>query len=492
MKSLIPFILLSLCAVSSVAQTRFSVSVTGLKKEFILVEKPFRGQFFPAAPQKVLANKRGKFQIEIMGSETGFMNIYFGDGHKARVFLEPGRSNSLYVDLSNFERSLSFDGPQAAQNQFLNELGRRPLTLSGGDMLAARSFGDRELTPKEHYFDMVDHIEAEKKILGKKGKKKFSEAFTTAVQRDIVFYYTCVFSMNAGMAIRALNADETPDLHQKWAYYWSKAFEKQLFRQRTSTVSEYYTLALDFYLADFRLDCLGDILYDDPNKAIGEQFLEYDRILWEELDGKQLEYALAAVFSQRALMGNNEIILSDLFEKYKNDFPASPYLGLFERAVSPIKEISKEEATALPEGVVDMGRKGEINSMEELIGQFAGKVVYVDIWATWCNPCLFEFRLKKPLENFVAGKDIALLFISVDDEDRREKWRKTIVENNLKGHHLLANFSLRDELIDRYGDGSNLTVPRYLIFDKYGKLVDGDAKQPSQNSNLFKDLMRYY
>ena len=69
----------------------------------------------------------------------------------------------------------------------------------------------------------------------------------------------------------------------------------------------------------------------------------------------------------------------------------------------------------------------------------------MDIWATWCSPCLFEFRQKKPLEKFMDGKEIVVIYISVDNEDRRERWQNIVMENDLKGYHILANFSLRDE-----------------------------------------------
>ena len=68
---------------------------------------------------------------------------------------------------------------------------------------------------------------------------------------------------------------------------------------------------------------------------------------------------------------------------------------------------------------------------------------------------------------------------------------KTISENNLRGYHILADYSLRDELISRFGEAGNLALPQYLIFDKTGNIAVVDAKKPSHNSLLFRQLEQY-
>ena len=41
-----------------------------------------------------------------------------------------------------------------------------------------------------------------------------------------------------------------------------------------------------------------------------------------------------------------------------------------------------------PEGeVVIVEDHLQINSFDELTAKFKGKVLYIDIWATWCGPC---------------------------------------------------------------------------------------------------------
>ena len=48
---------------------------------------------------------------------------------------------------------------------------------------------------------------------------------------------------------------------------------------------------------------------------------------------------------------------------------------------------------------------------------YAGKVVLVDLWATWCTPCLASFPFYAELERKYGPKGFAVLAVSVDTED---------------------------------------------------------------------------
>ena len=472
------------------AQTRFSVMVKNYFADFIYVEKPVKGKYFPQAPEKVLEGKKGRFIIEMEDGTPGFLSIHFGEGRRVKVFLESGRTSGMEVDMDNFERSLKFSGPQADQNKFLNSLDRsaaRPLF----DAFSARSGGGGELRPKDFYLSVVDHIEAEKKILEKKGKKKFSEAFKAALEKDIVFYHIFRFTNMVAKDYQKHKAGQKSRFTSKWAEYWAKAYQISDFSDAGAGVTEYYLLTLDHYLNAYRLGYMEENQYLDPDLKMGEQYLEFDRLMWKDFSGEPLEYGLAGVLSQRAVRGKGEPILYDLFIKFKNDFPNSRYLKPFEKAAAPIGSYLEEEKVKLPAGIVDLGDLGEFHSMADVLRQFEGKVVYMDVWATWCSPCLFEFRQNRPLEEFADGKEIVFLFVSVDEVDRKERWQKIISENKLKGYHIMADFTLRDELISRFGKAGNLALPHYMIFDKSGKLVNGNAKQPSHNSLLFRQLEQY-
>ena len=481
---------LVLAAGYATAQLKFSGTIKGLKEDYIFVTKPFEGKFFPALAERVELDRKGRFEIEFPGDEPGFLMLSLEGGRMLRVFLEPGKENTVTADLKNWESSVVFEGPHADENRFLQSLTRLQLPAGGGLANWKTGFSTEKATPKDVYLNVTDHLEAEIKVLKKAAKKDFSERFQKAMEADIRYYYACIFGSIAFQEWKKSKANNG-SFDGKWAEYWSKFFEQKDLNNLSAAVSEWYLPYICHYIEDYRLDFMQENEFVDADTTKGEQFLEYDRLIWKYFSPKVQEYAAAGIFSQAALRGRNESMLVDLFQKFKNDFANSHFTPLFEQAVTPVVMNVEESKKRLPEGMEQIGVDEEINSMDDLLKKFKGKVIYLDIWATWCTPCLFEFRKHHPLETWAEGKDIALVYLSVDNDDRLERWHEIIEENHLTGYHLIANFILRDELINTYGNGETLALPRFMIFDKKGKLVEKQAKQPSHEVLLFRQLEQY-
>ncbi len=197
-----------------------------------------------------------------------------------------------------------------------------------------------------------------------------------------------------------------------------------------------------------------------------------------------------------ALKGRGEPILVGLKDKFKADYPDSKFNQPLESLISASSTNTNEQpgnaGHSFSSGINVLGMDEEISSIRDLVGKFKGKVVYMDIWATWCTPCMFGMNHHEPIGQFSKGKDIVLLYVSVDDEERRARWEKVIEDKHLTGYHILSNYALRDELIQQFGDGAYLPLPTYLIFDKKGKLMERNAKQPSHNTLLFNQLSQYH
>lgn len=103
-----------------------------------------------------------------------------------------------------------------------------------------------------------------------------------------------------------------------------------------------------------------------------------------------------------------------------------------------------------------------------------GKVVLVDVWATWCGPCKAEIPHLKKLEEEMKGTDVSIVSISVDEAKDKDKWLKMIKDDQLGGTQLFA--SGWGDLAQYY----KITgIPRFMVFDRQGKIVTVDSPRPS-------------
>lgn len=116
--------------------------------------------------------------------------------------------------------------------------------------------------------------------------------------------------------------------------------------------------------------------------------------------------------------------------------------------------------------------KGGTTKLED----FKGKYVYIDVWATWCGPCRQEIPHLQKVEEAFHGKNIEFISISVDKAKDHEKWQKMVADKSLGGVQLFADKDWSSDFIQAYGINS---IPRFILIGPDGKVVDADAKRPS-------------
>ena len=107
---------------------------------------------------------------------------------------------------------------------------------------------------------------------------------------------------------------------------------------------------------------------------------------------------------------------------------------------------------------------------------FKGKYIYIDVWATWCGPCRAEIPFLKKIEEKYHGKNISFVSISVDVQKDVEKWKTLIKDKELGGVQLFADNNWNSQFIKDYGINS---IPRFILIDPTGKIVNADASRPS-------------
>jgi thiol-disulfide isomerase/thioredoxin len=111
---------------------------------------------------------------------------------------------------------------------------------------------------------------------------------------------------------------------------------------------------------------------------------------------------------------------------------------------------------------------------------FAGKVIYMDFWASWCAPCRAQMKAGAPKLHKLFGenKDVVFLYINLDK--MQDLGKKAIAEDKIEGIHLFAGDFNRENPITRAFNISG--IPRYVIIGRDGKIFDVDAPRPSDDT----------
>jgi thiol-disulfide isomerase/thioredoxin len=108
------------------------------------------------------------------------------------------------------------------------------------------------------------------------------------------------------------------------------------------------------------------------------------------------------------------------------------------------------------------------------LASFKGNLIYVDVWATWCGPCVAEIPSLQKLEEEYQDKNITFLSVSVDTD--KEAWLKMIAEKEMGGTQLWADGW--SEITKSY---AIFGIPRFMLFSTDGNVISTDAARPSSD-----------
>jgi thiol-disulfide isomerase/thioredoxin len=157
------------------------------------------------------------------------------------------------------------------------------------------------------------------------------------------------------------------------------------------------------------------------------------------------------------------------FEYYQNRYlsicKTERYVDYFQKNVMPMND--KISGTSL----YDVNKK--LVDFKEITSK--NKITYVDFWASWCAPCRAEMPDSKKLREEYISKGVNFVYISTDENaaDWDKANKKIGLPNNMS--FLLPNSS-ESPLKKRFKINA---IPRYMLIDKNGKVINDDAPRPS-------------
>ncbi|MCK0130827.1 TlpA family protein disulfide reductase [Flavobacteriaceae bacterium F08102] len=253
-----------------------------------------------------------------------------------------------------------------------------------------------------------------------------------------------------------------------------------------------YTKGKDAILPADYYDFIPKVKIADNLEEKGLPYMRFlhffltNNLLLEEQKGKDIDYL---TFVNRELTGKSKYIY--LAYSLGTDFKAEVYNEFGDKCPYPeLAAIVSEKYGFLekmlpgkPSPTFDLiDIKGDILASNSL---FRNTYTYIDLWATWCKPCIAEFPYLDTLKKTYANKNIS--FVSISMDAKKDDWTNYVHKEKLKGIQLWVD-STNKNILD---EGYNITmIPRFVLLDPDGKIVDANAPRPSDPKliDLFKKL----
>ncbi|MFA9391769.1 MAG: TlpA family protein disulfide reductase [Prolixibacteraceae bacterium] len=219
------------------------------------------------------------------------------------------------------------------------------------------------------------------------------------------------------------------------------------------------------------------------NKQI-ETWKVKDSILIYELGlESNLAYELAKVRSLKysyEFAGTRENA-SELWTFLKEGITRPYLLVTGERLLNEAYPEEKLAYTPIPDGIgADIFRK--------IVDPFKGKVLFVDFWATTCGPCIAGIKkMKSTREKYADNPDFEFIFITDERSSPEQNYTDFVKEQELKNIYRLSkdDYNYLRQLFKFNG------IPRYVVIDAKGDVIDNNFPMHNFQSELSKLLPKY-
>jgi len=371
---------------------------------------------------------------------------FFLDRERTAIYLEKGKNRTINLDAKEFDETLVYSGDVAAENNY----------LAAKFLMDEKKMGFEEMyvLPEKEFLLEIDKTKLQQDSL-LKSKKITNDKFLTIENNDSKF----------GNAANI-------EVYEEYNKYLTK--------------NDSFKVSPTFY------DRLKDIDYSDTtmyrNSVTYQQMLSnhYNRLASKNADKKNnssltylklIDENLPNGYAKDNMMTNYldfglkpDESLEETYTLYKNTNPSKENLDKISERYETLKVLTKGN----PSPDFDYENyKGGNTSLADL----KGKYTYIDVWATWCGPCIREIPSLKEVEDDYKGKNIQFVSISIDEKKDYKKWKTMIAEKQLGGVQLMADNNWNSTFVKEYGI---LGIPRFILVDPEGKIVSADAPRPSE------------
>ncbi len=386
------------------------------------------------------------FSSEVYLSEPIVGELIYGQD-SIPVWLSP--SDSVSIDFSGVEggtKTLSCTGKGANQVNFLAALkqfskrieAELKVNIKASESVAFKSFLDNARKEKFRFFN--EYV----------GNQSFSEDFKKYIESEINYWYA--FQILNYPWEHPLYYDEAAPMKLPASYYEGlKAFPLQNDDALSSRNYRYY---IEQHIANL--------------KGLPENsYLSKDKIAENNFKDKTLAFLKAKFITEQLAMNPTPKVMSSV-----NDYIASTPYPLYTEFVKNafLRNAKPTRGLDAPDF-----RLFNAEGKEVSLKSYAGKVVHIDFWASWCGPCIKAMKTNEELIKRFNPNEVVFLYINV--EDKHATWMRFIEERELdKSRHLLG-VNQNPYILDVSLTYKSFKLPTVYVIDKQGKIaIDNSEK----------------
>ena len=168
-----------------------------------------------------------------------------------------------------------------------------------------------------------------------------------------------------------------------------------------------------------------------------------------------------------------------MLEYFSKEFPVSESFSIMSGIWRKNQQLHENKPIIITDTIYSLKELPALNVLK-------GNYIFIDLWASWCIPCRMQFAYNSELHELLERyHKLSLLYVSIDDSERA--WTDAI-HANLPGLHLRATKKLIEDIEDKIYVNDRLSIPRYILLDPEGNVVNSNMSRPSQIDNLKKEL----
>ncbi len=444
---------------------------------------PISGTSYLGFSDTIKLDSTGKFELKLDISQPAFVTIWNLDPYKmyAKLLIEPGNSSHIQMDGEN---GVQISGANEKGQMLYTALPRPEVVdLELGKFFNLRGDTTSLISVHNKLNDLKQsELSKFKELLE---SKEISKSFFNLIQKDRDCYYTSMEARFSIIRIIVKSLSPGKEIEDNVLENLKKIYNQYPPNDESLLVSSFWYEYAEGYVRYYKQYTQADFSAQKSQDLTtsGMRSTYYIDESKKYLSGKALEFFRAAYMYSECFGRSFEKGLISLSEQFEKDYPQNEYSKYLKPYIDKIISYHQIIEQPFDPAMVFIDHYETINTLEEAIKPLLGKKIYIDVWATWCGPCIKEFAHNEALKKILAKNDIQQLYISTDRDENDQQWKNAIKFYHLTGTHIRANREFYSDLMkrfDRKAERPYIAIPWYILVDEKGNIIEEHAISPTQ------------